>query len=425
MTLAPELIMVVGFILAAYSIVGNDSIQTLGTFLYSNSHRPWWVLWIYASSIMIAVMVYGWMNYDQDVSYARLNKVYEKMVSFSDTESHLATLEEELGSAPEGAPEQELAADLAELKEAFKLVKDDYRNSRPGPLDDALVALEGARTSLLETAQRPGISESVSTAIADLEGKVASNVEEIQGHRDVRDFIHWYHLLPPLALLILTRYGFPVSTSFLILITFQPAVFGSMLEKSLMGYVVAFGAAIIIYLTVASFLEKRWIASKDQEPNLLWVLLQWCSTAFLWSMWLIQDMANIFVYLPRPLPAAPWFVGAIIWMVGVQAIIFYTHGGRIQRIVSSKTNTQDVRSATVVDFIYGMVLYYFKIQSNIPMSTTWVFLGLLAGRELAISLVSRDLTVRNAVRLAGIDIFKAGTGLAVSVLIALLINQLK
>ena len=35
-----------GFTLAAYSVVGNDSIQTLGTFLTSNEDKPWWVLWL-------------------------------------------------------------------------------------------------------------------------------------------------------------------------------------------------------------------------------------------------------------------------------------------------------------------------------------------------------------------------------------------
>lgn len=39
-----ELFIGIGFLMAAYSIVANDAIQTLGTFLSSNSHRPWWVL---------------------------------------------------------------------------------------------------------------------------------------------------------------------------------------------------------------------------------------------------------------------------------------------------------------------------------------------------------------------------------------------
>ncbi|MEL6973478.1 MAG: hypothetical protein AAFO02_25200, partial [Bacteroidota bacterium] len=36
------------------------------------------------------------------------------------------------------------------------------------------------------------------------------------------------------------------------------------------------------------------------------------------------------------------------------------------------------------DFLYALILLFFKEFSNVPMSTTWVFLGLLAGREIAI-----------------------------------------
>ncbi|MEM9261646.1 MAG: hypothetical protein AAGA62_18540, partial [Bacteroidota bacterium] len=55
-----------------------------------------------------------------------------------------------------------------------------------------------------------------------------------------------------------------------------------------------------------------------------------------------------------------------------------------QKIVKAKTNTTDIRSATLIDFTYGIVLLFFKEFSNVPMSTTWVFLGLLAGREIAL-----------------------------------------
>ena len=38
--------MYVGFILAAYSVIANDSVQTLGTWLASNSERfSWYKLW--------------------------------------------------------------------------------------------------------------------------------------------------------------------------------------------------------------------------------------------------------------------------------------------------------------------------------------------------------------------------------------------
>ena len=48
------LVMWAGFILASYSVVGNDVIQTLGTFLTSNEKRvKWYILWGFASIILI------------------------------------------------------------------------------------------------------------------------------------------------------------------------------------------------------------------------------------------------------------------------------------------------------------------------------------------------------------------------------------
>ena len=70
-----EILMVVGFLLAAYAVVANDSIQTLGTFLASNAQRPWWQLWIFASSILVAVLLYGWWVNSGDPAYGRLEEV--------------------------------------------------------------------------------------------------------------------------------------------------------------------------------------------------------------------------------------------------------------------------------------------------------------------------------------------------------------
>ena len=44
---------IIGFVLAAYSVISNDSIQTLGTFLASNKERfQWYTLWFAASVAM-------------------------------------------------------------------------------------------------------------------------------------------------------------------------------------------------------------------------------------------------------------------------------------------------------------------------------------------------------------------------------------
>ena len=306
-----EMYMIVGFLLAAYAVVANDSIQTLGTFLSSNSHRPWWVLWLFGSSILGAVLAYGWFAYDGDVSYGRLQKF----------------------PVPEG-----------------------------------------------------GIS--------------------------------WIHVIPPLALLVLTRFGVPVSTTFLVLTVFTFSNVGAMLAKSALGYLVAFLVAILLFRFVFHRATNYFHRTRGESIPRYWVVLQWASTAFLWSQWLIQDLANIFVYLPRQLPLE-WLVFGVLALIAMQGYIFYTFGGAIQKIVLSKTDTTDIRAATIIDFIYGVVLLVFKEISNIPMSTTWVFLGLLAGREFALSMYLADTSFKRTLKTVSLDAGKALAGLIVSIVLAL------
>ena len=310
------IVMWLGFMLAGYAVVGNDSIQTLGTFLSSNEDRPWYILWIFAGSILTATLVYGWYNYSGDVSYSRLSKY------------------------------------------------------------------------------------------------------------PIPDNFGWAYLLPPLTLMVLTRTGIPVSTSFLILTFFNPKNLGSMVTKSLLGYAVAFGVAILVYILITKVVEKRFIENpiKKQEKQ-LWSVLQWLSTGFLWSQWLIQDFANIFVYLPRSLSAGQLALSLAI-LLSLLAYIFYGRGGAIQEIVKAKTNTVDVRSATIIDFIYGLVLLYFKELNNVPMSTTWVFLGLLAGREIAVRYRLENKVVGKTWKMLGMDLAKVFFGLVVSIALVFIMRWL-
>ena len=99
-----------------------------------------------------------------------------------------------------------------------------------------------------------------------------------------------------------------------------------------------------------------------------------------------QDAANIAVYLPRSLHVFEFIAFTSIVIIGLGLLLFYK-GGRIQKIVTEKSVVTDVRFATLIDFIYCIILFYFKLHSKVPMSTTWVFIGLLAGRELGMALM--------------------------------------
>lgn len=306
-----EILMIVGFCLAAYSIVGNDVPQTLGTFISSNAHRPWWVLWLYTSSILIVVLLYGWYASGiGDASYGRL-----ETIPFPET----------------------------------------------------------------------GIT--------------------------------WLYIVPPILLIILTKYGIPVSTTFLVLTIFSPSSLSSMLTKSMMGYAVAFVVAIFVYRYVMKGITIYLSKTRHKEPSHIWVGLQWVSTAFLWSQWLIQDLANIFVYVPRQVPFEFLIFGILVFVV-LLGWIFYRRGGAIQNIIDTKTGVADIRSATIIDFMYALILLVFKEWSNIPMSTTWVFLGLLAGREFAMSMHLAEVNKYRTSRNVSKDAMKLMFGLAVSVLLA-------
>ena len=304
--------MVVGFLLAAYSVIGNDSIQTLGTFIASNKKVKWYYLWLFAATILIGTLTYSFITNGGDISYGRLEKI-----------------------------------PFVEIK--------------------------------------------------------------------------WYHALAPLGLVILTRLGIPVSTSLLVLSAFASAlVFEKILIKSAVGYGLAAVAAYTLWILISGWDNKHNPISENKVKY--WRVFQWSATGFLWFTWLSHDIANIAVFLPRALDVGTFFFVLLVFVSGL-GYIFWKQGGRIQQVVLEKTATSYLRSATMIDLLYGFILLFLKEYNSIPMSTTWVFIGLLAGRELAIATRATDYKFKNVFPIVGKDVLKLFFGLAISILIALAIQN--
>lgn len=415
-----SIIMFVGFVLAAYAVVGNDVIQTLGTFLAANEKRPWWVLFLFAGSILTFTVIYGWSAVTpervvQEAGYTAITGT-EYYVSYAEAKS---TLGKELvyKSVFESLAEDSGAVAALPFKE-IQLYK------KTGETFSAAGKAEAKVSGVFSLALRQNGAVS--------EHRIGvKRVHEVSYNRlekfDYPTNIQWWFLIPPLILLIITRFGIPVSTTFLILSFFTPKNMLAMLFKSLMGYAVAFGTAIVLYLAIAKILEARFNQVElDKTKNELkvWTVIQWLSTAFLWSMWLVQDFANIYVYLDRDLSFGMLLLslGIILTML---AYIFYTRGGAIQSIVTSKTNTNDIRSAAIINFVYGAVLLFFKEWSNLPMSTTWVFLGLLAGREYALRARLFRKVDAQLHKMVLSDLGKATLGLVVSIALVVIINVIQ
>jgi len=222
----------------------------------------------------------------------------------------------------------------------------------------------------------------------------------------------------PIILLILTKLRMPVSTTFLLLSAFSSTVvIQKMLMKTFVGYILAFVIAFIVWGSIAMLVKKYKIERKYNEKK--WKALQVSSTSLLWWAWLMQDTANVSVFLPRGISFGQLIL-VVVYLFAVVGLIMYKRGGEIQTIVTEKTDVVDVRAATIIDFIYALVLLVFKYINNIPMSTTWVFLGLLAGREIALTLLSKSQEpYKTTAKLVLKDIFRASAGLAISLIIVL------
>ena len=236
-------------------------------------------------------------------------------------------------------------------------------------------------------------------------------------------------LLPPILLIILTKYGIPVASTFLILSVFSVSdidVIWMILSKSVLGYVIAFIVAIIIYNIIARPLERYfyYTAKRNEDGRISkwWMVAKWCSTAFIWSQWLMQDSAKFFVYLPRKASPAE-LAFALITMTIFIGVLTYKRGGNIQNVVKMKTNVQDPRSATIIDLIYAFLLLYFINLNNVPMSTTWVFIGLLAGREVALYQRLRFESPKKMYKHIMKDLTKVILGLFVSIIAVVALTQ--
>lgn len=211
----------------------------------------------------------------------------------------------------------------------------------------------------------------------------------------------------------------PVSTTFLLLSDFSASSSGinAMVFKSLSGYGMAFILSFLIWYFSYNIIKKYF---KSRKTHTAWTVVQWTVSGSLWATWVMQDGANIAVFLPRQQTPVQFIIFALTIFAGL-GLIFYLRGDKIQKVVSEKVRISDVRAATLVDFSYVLLLIYKLFISTVPMSTTWVFLGVIGGREIAVSLARKKKGKKHknkALRIILRDVAYAFTGLVISVALA-------
>lgn len=233
------------------------------------------------------------------------------------------------------------------------------------------------------------------------------------------DKFGFFQVAAPMVLLIMTRLRMPVSTTFLMLSVFSADSSGifSMVTKSLSGYGMAFVLSFVIWFSSYELIRRFF---KQRETHFMWSVAQWIISGSLWAVWVMQDGANIAVFLPRQQSLLEFIIFSTVIFGGL-GFLFYLRGDRIQGVVSEKVRISDIRAATLVDFTFVLLLIYKLFISTVPMSTTWVFLGVIGGREIAVHLARSKKGKRHIVKSGikiGRDLAYAFLGLIISVIMA-------
>jgi hypothetical protein len=106
-------------------------------------------------------------------------------------------------------------------------------------------------------------------------------------------------------------------------------------------------------------------------------------------------------------------------------LLLAENGGAIQSIVRRKSGLAMPLASAALSLIYGLILTLLALLGREPLSTTWVFLGLLAGRELALLLQPGARPPAELALDLGRDLALAVLGLAVSLAVALAVQPLR
>jgi len=230
---------------------------------------------------------------------------------------------------------------------------------------------------------------------------------------------NYFQIIAPLILLILTRLRMPVSTTFLMLSVFSASSSGivSVVSKSLSGYGMAFILSFLVWYFSYGIIRKYF---SQRFTHNAWSVVQWVVSGALWAVWVMQDGANVAVFLPRQQTWWQFLIFTLTIFLGL-GLLFFLKGDKIQKVVSEKARISDVRAATLIDLTYVILLIYKLFISTVPMSTTWVFLGVIGGREIAVNFSRTKEGGEHkikSIKMIGKDVSYAAIGLFVSLALA-------
>lgn len=341
------------FALAAYAVIWNDAVQTLMTYIHSNNDVPRKYLFAGVAAVLLWVIWYGFLSAG-DISYGRLDAKW-----YADFQIDWYVV-------------------------IFPLILVFLTRFRGIPVSTSLLMLSIFSTTLLF--EKIVMKSALWYLVAFLASFIMWLVVESILKRAEKNQDSSLDFIGMIVKAIMAAIVIMISIAYLII----PSVLNFFPEISIpsVGNVQLVIYSIVAFLFSLGILYESKADDSVSRSSVFWRIAQTFTTTLLFGTWLMHDMVNIAVFLPT------WFGLEIMLLISVLFILglaytFHINGWPVWNIVTRKTSTNEIIAATMIDLVYFVVLLIFKEWSNIPMSTTWVFVWLLAGRQFAIRAINR------------------------------------
>lgn len=222
----------------------------------------------------------------------------------------------------------------------------------------------------------------------------------------------------PMLLNIFTKYGIPVSATFLVIPLFSDNnTLNTMLTKTVTSYFLAFIVSFFIW----NFIKKHFsqIMKMDNKENTFWNITEYITTSLVWIAWNMLNICVFVVFVDRKFNFFELVAVNIIVLV-VLYIILKGDNTKIEEIINEKNETENKKSIAIFNLLFALILIFIEFFSNVPLTTTWVFLGLLAGKELSESFTNNNIFSNTKIKKSLIkiikDLHKAMVGIIFSLL---------
>ena len=342
------------FWLAAYAVIGNDAVQTLMTYIHSNSDVPRKYLFSWVAAVLLWVIWYWYLTQWGDISYGRLEA---KGYAVFDVQWYVAI---------------------------FPLILVFLTRFRGIPVSTSLLMLSIFSTTLLfeKIVMKSALWYLVAFLAAFVMWLIVEYILKQATKQTGKVFSFWAMMLKAAIAAAVIMFALWYA-----IIPVIQSLFPAMEIPAFSNFQIMLYSFVAFLFTLGILYESKADDSVSRS-SVFWRIAQTFTTALLFGTWLMHDMVNIAVFLPRWFDLEVMLLISVLFILGL-AYTFHINGWPVGNIVTRKTSTNEIIAATMIDLVYFVVLLIFKEWSNIPMSTTWVFVWLLAGRQFAIRAVNR------------------------------------